>query len=141
MVRQLLSDGLRETVIRTRLGENQEALRRYLLSRFRAVRTEQFLCIFADEAGFIIREETLTVGGGTAVAISPRHIFRRALTLDCRRILIAHNHPSGSAEPSDGDIRQTARLVRQAGELGIALEDHLIVGRRTIVSMRERGLL
>lgn len=128
-------------MIRTRLGENQSALHKYLFSRFRALKSEQFVCIFADEAGFIIREETLAEGSHAAVSISPRHVFRRALTLDCRRILIAHNHPSGSAEPSDGDIRQTARLVKQANELGIAVEDHLIIGRHTIVSMRERGLL
>jgi len=61
--------------------------------------------------------------------------------LDARQMLIAHNHPSGDATPSNTDIRQTKELLGQAKCLGVTLIDHLVVGRRRVISMRESRLL
>ncbi|WP_374211825.1 JAB domain-containing protein [Erythrobacter fulvus] len=99
------------------------------------------VAIFADREGFVIAEEVLAEGGEAHVAFTPRKIFGRALNLDARQILLAHNHPSGWAEPSEQDVRLTQSLCRQADELGLSIEDHLIVGAREVVSMKERGLI
>ena len=56
-------------------------------------------------------------------------------------MVLAHNHPSGSAEPSDSDIASTRRLNQFAASLGIALEDHLIIGKDAITSMRARKFI
>ena len=141
MVRRLLNDGLREKVTRSRLGENPRTLSRYLLNTMRGFREERMLAIFADAAGFVISEEFIAEGSQGNLLLSPRRIFGRALTLDARRILLAHNHPSGVADPSKIDIEQTKALVAQARALGVFIEDHFIVGRSQVVSMRARGLI
>lgn len=132
---------MREHVIRTQLTSAGDELRRYLFASLRGLTRERLIAFFADADGNILKEEILSEGDETVTTLSPRHIFRRALTLDCRRIVLAHNHPSGSSEPSKGDIESTAFLSGQAKALGIAIDDHFIIGRRSIVSMRHRGLL
>jgi len=141
VVRQLLHDGLREQVIRTRLGGDRKPLERYLLSAMRGLRSERMVAIMADVAGFVISEEVVAEGSEGQLHLSPRRFFGRALALDARRILIVHNHPSGCAEPSASDIAQTKELMAQAERLGVTFDDHLIVGRREVVSMRDRGLM
>ena len=140
-VRQIYLDGLREKVVRSPLASNDRALRPYLYSSLKGRKTERLLAIFADEGGYVIREEVIGDGAQAHVAISPRLIFQRALTLNSRRILLAHNHPSGSSRPSKADIEQTRKLAAQAHELGIVVEDHLVIGKRSIVSMKDMGVL
>lgn len=113
----------------------------YLLMTMRALHEERMLAIFADAAGFVIAEEMLAEGGQSNVLITPRQVFGRALKLDARRILLAHNHPSGDANPSLRDIEHTRLLCQQADGLGLIIEDHLIVGARQVVSMKDRGLI
>lgn len=141
VMRDLLRAGLRERVLRSRLVSDDPALHRYLLTTMRGLREERQVAFLADAAGFVISEEVVAEGTESSLALSPRVIFARALAVDCRRIVLAHNHPSGSAEPSKSDIYNTRLLVRQAAGLGIAIDDHLVVGRFEVTSMRRRGLL
>lgn len=85
-------------------------------------------------------EETLTDGLESLQLVSPRKIFRRALNLDARRLVLAHNHPSGCSRPSNADIESTRRFAEQAKGLGIVIEDHFVVGRCEVVSMKGGGL-
>jgi DNA repair protein RadC len=136
-----MHDGVRERLVRTKLGEDREALCSYLLVTMQNLSDERMLAIFADAEGFVIAEEVIAQGNDAQVLITPRRIFGRALNLDARRILLAHNHPSGSPEPSPFDIKHTSQLCRQARELGLEIEDHLIVGCRQVSSMKDRGLI
>ena len=99
------------------------------------------LALMADSDREIISMEIVASGYANSIELEPRRFFARALSLDCRRLMLAHNHPSGATSPSKADIEQTKRLQSQAVELGIELEDHLIVGRSSVFSMREGGLL
>lgn len=139
-VRRLMHDGLREDLTRTRLGDDRRALCAYLLATMQGLQDERMVAIFADADGFVIAEETISEGASNHLLLTPRRIFGRAMKLDAGRILLAHNHPSGSAEPSEADIRNTRALARQARALCLRLEDHLIVGSREVVSMKDRGL-
>jgi DNA repair protein RadC len=65
----------------------------------------------------------------------------RAFEVGARAVVLAHNHPSGEASPSEADITVTQRLNRSLSELEIVLFDHVIVGGATIYSMRGAGLL
>ena len=141
MMRQLMRDGMREDVLRTNLDQSRTALYSYLFATMQRLSEERVLAIFADAAGYIIAEEILAEGEHGYVQLTPRRLFGRAMNLDSRRILLAHNHPSGCADPSAVDIEQTRVLCRQALSLGIVIDDHLIVGRREVVSMKNRGLL
>lgn len=140
-IRQLLSDGLKEHVVRSQITSDPRRLQRYLSQSLARLRTERIVCFFCDEGGFILSEEILAEGAQNSVSLSMRQLFFRALALDARRLLLAHNHPSGSPEPSAADRATTLDLTEHAQKLGIVIEDHLIVGRRGIVSMKDRGLL
>ena len=140
-VRQLIRDGMRERVIRTRLGADRAALETYLLVTMQNLRDERILAIFADSGGFVIAEEILAEGAESHVLVTPRKIFGRALNLDARRIVLAHNHPSGCAYPSEHDIEHTRLLCRQAADLGLCIEDHFVVGSRKVFSMKDRRLM
>lgn len=140
-VRQLMHDGMREKLLRTKLGEDREALFSYLVMTMQNLSEERMLAIFADQDGYVIAEEVIAEGGDAHVMVTPRRIFGRAMNLNARRVLLVHNHPSGSAEPSLLDIEHTRHLSRHAHALGLIIEDHFIVGGRKVTSMKDRGLV
>jgi DNA repair protein RadC len=141
MIRRMIHDGMHEEIVRTRLADNREAMIAYLSMTMRQLPEERLLAIFADKEGFVIAEEIISEGSGAHVIVTPRRVFTRALNLDAHKILLAHNHPSGCAEPSTMDIEHTRLLGLQASGLGLVIEDHLIIGARAVTSMRDRGLL
>lgn len=140
-IRRLLDLAMREDLRRSRLGENDDALNKYLFATLRHLKVERLIAIFADEAGYILSEEVLVEGDEEQLSLSPRKLIRRAMNLDASRVLLAHNHPSGDARPSGADIAATRRIVSQAGELGITIVDHLIVAGRELFSMKRGGFL
>ena len=98
---------------------------------------EHFICFTLNGAGEVIEERTITVGLLNHSLVHPREVFADAVTDRAASIICAHNHPSGSTEPSAQDIG-ISRQLQQAGEiLGIRLLDHIIVGRDSFTSMRE----
>ena len=140
VVRQLIHDGMRETLTRSPLGAKRQELLQYLLLMMRNLSEERMVAIFADHDGYVISEEVLAEGTESHVILTPRRIFSRALKLDAHRIVLAHNHPSGCSDPSRRDIEFTRRLSGQARELGLTIDDHYIVGKRDVTSMKDRGL-
>jgi DNA repair protein RadC len=87
-----------------------------------------------------LRVQMVALGGLNAASVEPREVFRGAIAVGAHAIVLAHNHPSGSAEPSDEDVRLTRRLAACAQTLGVELLDHLVIGEASYVSLRERGL-
>jgi DNA repair protein RadC len=83
------------------------------------------------------------VGDGTVdeAAIHPREVIRRGLDLGASALILVHNHPSGSPEPSRADIDITRRIAEAGRPLGLTVHDHVIVGREGHVSLRAKGLL
>ncbi|MCU0944478.1 MAG: hypothetical protein MUF65_03805, partial [Rubritepida sp.] len=73
--------------------------------------------------------------------VYPREVVKRALELHATALILVHNHPSGDPTPSRADIEMTGEVKRAAELLGIALHDHLIVGRGATLSFRREGLL
>lgn len=112
-----------------------------LLATMRDLETERMVAIFADSRGRMLAQDLVAEGDQSGLRLSLRRIFSKALSRDARRMVLAHNHPSGSAEPSASDIASTKRLHAFANSLGIALEDHLIIGKDQITSMRGRRFL
>lgn len=139
-IRWLMLDGMREKLTRTSLGDDRDALFSYLLMTMQHLCEERMLAIFGDRNGNVIAEEIIAEGADAHVLLTPRRIFGRALNLNARSIILAHNHPSGCAEPSLVDIEHTRLLSKQAADLGLILEDHLVVGARTVTSMKSRSL-
>jgi DNA repair protein RadC len=80
-------------------------------------------------------------GSVAHVTAEPREVFSPALERRASAIVLAHNHPSGNAEPSLEDLEFTRAMCEAGAVLGIQVLDHLVVARRAYVSLRERGLL
>jgi DNA repair protein RadC len=83
----------------------------------------------------------VAMGSLNSAAVHPREVFRTAVAVNAAALVLAHNHPSGDPEPSEDDVRLTRRLQRCGETLGIELIDHLVVGDRRWVSLRERRML
>lgn len=141
IARWLVRLGLQPTPSARAPRSADSALRTQLFDAMRGLETERMVAIFADANGAMLSQELVAQGNTGRLKLSLRQIFAKALARDARRMIVAHNHPSGCAEPSERDIESTARLRAYAESLGIALEDHLIVGSERITSMRSRGLL
>ena len=102
---------------------------------------EEFLMICLDGSHQVLGWVRVSTGGFTSTSVDPRVVFSIALQAASSAIVVAHNHPSGCLEPSQGDILATNRL-RDAGRLlKIALLDHLIVTTESYYSFAESGLL
>ncbi|MEX0732297.1 MAG: DNA repair protein RadC [Aquisalimonadaceae bacterium] len=117
------------------------ATRRFLQSRLRHHPHEVFACLFLDNRHRVLRFEELFRGTIDAASVHPREVVKRALTLNAAAVIVAHNHPSGVAEPSRADERITHRLRDALALVDIRLLDHLVIGDGEPVSLAERGLL
>lgn len=102
-------------------------------------RQERLVGLYLDSQNGLIHRETISVGSLNTTRTHPREILLPAVEHLALGFVLAHNHPSGSLEPSPEDVEFT-RAVRHAGELmGIEMYDHLIVAGPRWVSLRERG--
>lgn len=97
------------------------------LADIRDKKQEYFVCLTLDGANRLIAKRIITIGTLTASLVHPREVFADAITDRAASIIVAHNHPSGSLEPSQADREVTERM-QQAGELlGVSLIDHIVV--------------
>ncbi len=128
-----------ETITRSDCLANPDDTRNYLTTRLRGQRNEVFACLFLDNKNRIIEYEELFFGTIDGASVHPRHILQRALRHNAAGVILAHNHPSGVAEPSQAD-RQITRRTREAlALLDIRVLDHLVVGDGEIASLAEMG--
>ena len=108
---------------------------------FRNAKKEHFCVFLLDTQNRLIAKEVVSVGTLNASLIHPRECFRPAIAKSAASIIVAHNHPGGSLEPSDEDLLITKRLVNCGILLGIELVDHVVVTAESHTSFREKGLL
>jgi DNA repair protein RadC len=102
---------------------------------------EQFRILFLDKKNCLIRDECQGVGTVDHTPVYPREVIRRALELSASAIILVHNHPSGDPTPSRADIEMTKLLVSTAEPLGIAIHDHIIIGKNGHTSMKGMQLI
>ena len=99
------------------------------LRRYRNYKQEAFLCITLDGSHNIITVRIISIGLLNRTLVHPREVFVGAIEDRAAAIILCHNHPSGNVEPSEEDIQITKRM-KDAGEiLGIAILDHIIIGK------------
>ena len=102
---------------------------------------EVFAVLFLDGQHRLLALEEMFHGTLTQTSVYPREVVRRALQLNAGALILAHNHPSGLAEPSRADELLTQTLKQALQLVDVRVLDHLIVGRGTVLSFAERGLL
>jgi len=128
------------------LVRNIEPLRTQadILARLSDIRTKQqeyFICLSLDGGQRLIAQRTITIGTLDSVLAHPREVFADAIVDRAASIIVAHNHPSGEAQPSQKDITLTQQLMAAGQLLGITLRDHIIVTKTDHFSYRQHHLL
>jgi DNA repair protein RadC len=102
---------------------------------------EVVMVILKDIRGRLIGQEKIGIGTLSEVLIHPREIFFPVVRHKAYSFIVVHNHPSGDPTPSQPDLEITRSLIRSSKTMGIALDDHLIIGRTSFYSFRDSGLL
>ena len=105
------------------------------LADIRDKKQEYFVCLTLDGANRLIAKRVITIGTLTASLVHPREVFADAIADRAASIIVAHNHPSGSLEPSQADRDVTNRLAEAGKLLGITLNDHIIVTKTNHISI------
>lgn len=112
---------------------------RYVMEDMRFLSQEHFVCLYLNTKNQIISKQTIFIGSLNASIVHPREIFKEAFRRSAASIIAIHNHPSGDPSPSREDIEVTKRLVECGRIIGIDLLDHLIIGDKKFISLKEKG--
>lgn len=111
-----------------------------LLERYRHEKKEHFLAVLLDAKKGVLRVAEIHVGTLTASIVGAREVFREAIREGASSLIVAHNHPSGDPEPSPEDVQVTRKLAEIGTMLDIPVVDHVVLGHRRFVSLKQRGL-
>ena len=141
---EVIREGLR--ILSARLPKhsvlaNPRTTREYFRLRFAGLEHEVFCCLYLDTRHRPIACEELFRGTIDGATVHPREVAKRALVHNAASVILAHNHPSGIAEPSQADELITRRLKEALALLDIRVLDHLVVTDTVTESFAERGLL
>lgn len=120
-------------------------VRNYLYAHMSHLGQESFVVIILDARMRVIDATEVALGSLTGIDIHPREVFRHAVQLGAHALILAHNHPSGDAIPSDSDVEMTRRAVEVGQLLGIPIVDSVVVGRLRgkphVTSMTAMGMM
>jgi DNA repair protein RadC len=137
LARRALSAQLKQQT----LFDSPEAVRDYLQLQLGSRPHEIFAVLFLDSQHRLIVLEELFRGTLTQTSVYPREVVVRALALNAASVVLAHNHPSGTAQPSRADEALTQTLKAALGLVDVRVLDHFVVTSTEAVSMAQRGLL
>ena len=112
----------------------------YLHSQLRDRQHEVFACVMLDNRNRVIAYREMFRGTIDGASVYPREVVKQALADNAAAVILAHNHPSGIAEPSQADIQITERLKKALALVDIRVLDHVIIGDETLC-FSERGLI
>lgn len=120
---------------------SSHAVRDWLRLQLTSLEREEFTALFLDNQHRLIAHETLFTGTINHTQVHPREVVKAGLKYNAAAAVLAHNHPSGEAEPSKADRQVTARIQQALELVDIRLLDHLVVGGMEITSFAEKGWL
>ena len=118
-----------------------QALLDYLAIDMAHLTIERVRVLYLDARNRLVLDHHAGDGSVDEAAIHPREVIRRGLEVGATALILVHNHPSGSPEPSRADIQITQRIAEAGRLLGITVHDHVIVGREGHVSLKAKGLI
>jgi DNA repair protein RadC len=116
-----------------------DSVREFIQSQLTNAEREIFMVIFLDNQHRVIKHCPMFSGTLNHVEVHPREIVREAMKSNAAALILAHNHPSGRAEPSKADRVITERIIKVCLFMEIQVLDHLVIGRGEYVSFAERG--
>lgn len=121
--------------------DSPQRLKEYLGLHMSGLAHEEFAVLFLDSQHRLIEMKTLFRGTLAQTSVYPREVVKEALARNAGAVVLAHNHPSGAAEPSRADEFLTQSLKSALQLIDVRVLDHMVVGRGMVVSFAERGLL
>lgn len=128
---------VRAGVRRTRIRHPSDVAE-MLMEQMRHLDREHFQVIVLDTKNRVLGVELVSIGSLNTTVVHPREIFKVPIRRSANAIILVHNHPSGDPTPSPEDREVTRRLVQAGKLLGIEVLDHVVIGDRRFVSLRER---
>jgi DNA repair protein RadC len=129
-----------DVLMRQTISSSRDAAE-ILVPALQDLSNEVFYVLYLNQSNKLLRQETLSSGGMTATVVDIRMILKNALLHNANKLIVAHNHPSGSLLPSREDKDITQRLKNGGELMDIKLIDHLIVGGNKYLSFADEGLL
>lgn len=139
---QAVAERLAKEQIPAKLELNSlQAIVNYLQKSIGLEKKEHFIVLYLDTQSKLIESRTISIGTLNAALVHPREVFEPAVAFRAASIIVAHNHPSGSVEPSSEDREITKRLVETGMVLDINIRDHIIVSNSEHFSFRKQLLL
>ena len=141
VARELIKRWLHEEIKRECVLSSPLAVRDYLRLHFAGREYESFVALWLDAQNRLIAAEELFRGTLTQTSVYPREVVKAALRHNAGAVILAHNHPSGMAEPSRADELLTTNLKQALALVDVRVLDHFIVAGAATISFAERGLL
>ena len=132
---------LKQEMLSTPIINDPETVKLFLLTELQHEEREVFMVLFLDNQHRLIKKERLFLGTINVTNVYPREIIKESLYCNAAALILAHNHPSGIAEPSYSDKLITQKIIEAAELMDIRILDHFIVGKGTCYSFAEHNLL
>jgi len=120
-----------------KIVKNPSDIASHYIEKLKDLKKEHFIAVFLDSKNKIIKDEIISIGTLNSSLVHPREVFKEAIKCSANSVILVHNHPSGSVEPSDEDYRVNKVLVETGNLVGIKVLDHLIVGEGKWESIEE----
>lgn len=139
--KELATRCLKENIERSSAVESPQDVYHYLTHKLRAYPYEVFSCLFLDNAHRFIHFKELFHGSINEATVYPRELVRQVYQYNAAAVILAHNHPSGIATPSEADKRITNEIQAILSAIDVRLLDHIIIGEGEITSFARQGLL
>ncbi len=140
-VLEMARRALAEQMTQAPVFDAPQKVKDYLALKLAGRGQEVFAVLFLDSQHRLVCMEEMFHGTLTQTSVYPREVVKKALAHNAGAVVLAHNHPSGLAEPSRADEYLTQTLKTALQMVDVRVLDHLVVGRGTVVSMAERGLM
>ncbi|WP_346885275.1 RadC family protein [Clostridium sp. UBA4395] len=113
----------------------------YMMRQMKGLKKEYFKLIMLNTKNIIISVKDISIGNLNSSIVHPREVFIEAIKLSSASVILCHNHPSGDPTPSKEDILITKRLKECGTLLGIEVLDHIIIGNKAYISLKEKGII
>ncbi len=97
------------------------------------------MAVYLDTKNMVIEKKVIFVGTVNSSSVTPRDVFREAVKLNSARMILVHNHPAGSVNPSYEDVYLTNEFIKLGNMMGISVIDHIIIGNNRYYSLRENN--
>jgi DNA repair protein RadC len=138
---ELARRAIGESLVQAPVLNSPQVVQDYLRLRIGHLQAEAFTVLFLDSQHRLLACEEMFHGTLTQTAVYPREVVKRALALNAGAVILAHNHPSGVAEPSHADRMLTTAMQNALGLVDVKVLDHFVVAGRQVLSFAQQGLM